>query len=252
MTHRVVLLPGSVLPAEPAYAGLLAALGSRADCCVKDLEVYASDAPPVDYGLGTEVAGVLREADARGWDRFHLVGYSGGGAASLALAERHPERLLSLGLLEPAWAGTWEWSPEHVALWEEYTALERLPDAEFMAGFRALNTAPGVALPEPPPGPPPPWMALRPKGIRALMAAFRAEDLSRAALTSFDQPVYYALGGLSNQVQFGELAERLGGVFGDFTLELFSERQHFDPPHRVEPERLAASLLSVWDRAPSG
>ena len=121
-----------------------------------------------------------------------------------------------------------------------------------MAGFRALNTAPGVALPEPPPGPPPPWMALRPKGIRALMAAFRAEDLSRAALTSFDRPVYYALGGLSNQVQFGELAERLGGVFGDFTLEVFPERQHFDPPHRVEPERLAASLLSVWDRAPSG
>lgn len=32
-------------------------------------------------------------------------GYSGGGASALALAAAHPSRLLSLGLLEPAWAG---------------------------------------------------------------------------------------------------------------------------------------------------
>ena len=252
MTHRVVLLPGSVLPAEPAYAGLVAALGSRADCAVKDLEVYASDTPPDDYGLGSEVAGVLREAGARGWDRFHLVGYSGGGSAALAFAAAHPERLQSLALLEPAWSGRWEWSPAHVALLAEYDALAQLPDDELMAGFRELNTAPGVALPEPPPGPPPPWMALRPKGIRALLDAFGREEISRDALASFDAPVYYALGGLSNQVQFGEIAARLGGVFSDFMLEVFPERHHFDPPHRVEPERLGASLLAVWDRAATG
>ena len=40
--------------------------------------------------------GILRAAEAAGFERFHLVGYSGGGAISAAFAARHPERLLSL------------------------------------------------------------------------------------------------------------------------------------------------------------
>ena len=78
--YRVVLLPGGVLPAEPAYMALLQAFGERVTAVAKDLEVYAGDRPPADYSLDTEVAGILREADAHGFDRFHLVGYSGGGA----------------------------------------------------------------------------------------------------------------------------------------------------------------------------
>ncbi len=39
---RVILLPGSVLPAELAYGSLAAALGSDADAVAKDLEVYAT------------------------------------------------------------------------------------------------------------------------------------------------------------------------------------------------------------------
>ena len=38
-------------------------------------------------------------------------------------------------------------------------------------------------------------------------------------------------------------------TFPDFTLETFPERHHFDPPHRIEPERLANSLLGLWQRA---
>ena len=45
------------------------------------------------------------------------------------------------------------------------------------------------------------------------------------------------------------MAERLGNVFADFTVETFPERHHFDPPHRSEPERIAASLLALWQRA---
>jgi hypothetical protein len=37
-------------------------------------------------------------------------------------------------------------------------------------------------------------------------------------------------------------------VFPDFTLDVFAERHHFDPPHRVEPERLAGSLRAIWAR----
>ncbi|MDP9182292.1 MAG: alpha/beta hydrolase [Actinomycetota bacterium] len=249
MPHRALLLPGSVLPAEPAYADLVDALGPEADCCVKDLEVYRSDQPPDAYDLGTEVEGVLREADARGWDRFHLVGYSGGGAAALAVAARHPDRLCSLALLEPAWAGTWDWSPEHTAFWEQLGAIEGLPAPEFMAAFRASAVRPGVPLPEPPPGPPPPWMVTRPAGISAFLHAFRTGEIPRAALAAFGQPVYFALGGLSNPDQYGEIASRLSTVFPDFTVEVFEDRHHFDPPHRVEPQRLAQSLRDLWGRA---
>jgi pimeloyl-ACP methyl ester carboxylesterase len=52
------------------------------------------------------------------WDTFDLVGYSGGRASVLAFADKHPQRLLSLTLLEPAWAGDWDWSKAHSRLWK--------------------------------------------------------------------------------------------------------------------------------------
>jgi pimeloyl-ACP methyl ester carboxylesterase len=246
---RVIMLPGSVLPAELAYGSLVAALGSDAESVAKELEVYATAEAPGDYTLDLEVAGVLREADVRGWKGFHLVGYSGGGAASLAVAARHPERLSSLALLEPAWAGRWELTPAEQAVWREYDRLEALPRDELMRGFMPLNVKPGVELPPPPSGEPPSWMAKRPAGIQAFMRTFRTYDLDRSALARFDRPVYYALGALSNPYQFGEIATRLSGVFPDFQLEVFEKRHHFDPPHRVEPERLADSLRALWRRA---
>jgi len=61
--------------------------------------------------------------------------------------------------------------------------------------------------------------------------------------------VYFAVGGRSNPDFFRLMAERLSEVFADFTLETFPDRHHFDPPHRVEPERLADSLLALWGRS---
>jgi pimeloyl-ACP methyl ester carboxylesterase len=246
---RVMLLPGIVLPAELAYGALIAALGPDVEAVAKDLEVYATPEPPEDYSLEVEIAGVLREADAHGWERFHLVGYSGGGAASLAFAAARPARLASLALLEPAWAGNWDLSPAEQALWLEFERLQELPDEQFMPTFMRLGIKPGVPLPAPPPGDPPPWMAKRPAGIRAIDRAFGRSDIDREALRRFDRPVYFALGALSNPDQYGEIAKRLSRVFQDFELELFEERHHFDPPHRIEPERLARSLETLWRRA---
>ena len=246
--HRVVLLPGAVLPAEPAYAALLRALGERVHAVAKDLEVYAGEQPPPDFTLGTEAAGILREADAHGLDSFHLVGYSAGGASALAFTALHGERLLSLALLEPAWAGN-KRTPQEDALMERFRALDALPPAQFVAEFTRLQLAPGVEPPAPPEGPPPPWMAKRPAGIRAFLEAFDAGDLDLEALEAFDRPVYFALGGRSNPDYYARMGERLATVFLDFTLEMFPERHHFDPPHRVEPERLADSLLALWHRA---
>ena len=92
-------------------------------------------------------------------------------------------------------------------------------------------------------------MAKRPDGIRAILRAFRNGANDREALRRFDRPVYLALGALSNPDHYEEIAKRLGGVFRDFELELFEERHHFDPPHRIEPERLAGSLKTLWRRA---
>jgi pimeloyl-ACP methyl ester carboxylesterase len=244
-----VLLPGSVLPAEPAYGALIEALGPDADAVAKDLEVYATAQPPDDYSLDLEVDGVLRAADAPGWERFHLVGYSGGGAAALAFTAQCPDRLFSLALLEPAWAGNWGMSAAEQALWREYERLESLAPEEFMAAFARLNLKPGVSPPPPPAGDPPPWMAKRPAGISAFMRTFKTYDLDREGLRRFGRPVYYALGALSNPDQFGAISKRLSGVFPDFTVEVFDERHHFDPPHRIEPERLADSLRAFWQRA---
>jgi pimeloyl-ACP methyl ester carboxylesterase len=238
----VILLPGGILPADLAYGALVDALGDEVDAVAKDLELYSGAEPPVDYRLDDEVAGVVREVDVRGWDSFHLVGYSAGGAAALAAAARHPERLLSLGLLEPAWAGDWEMGEAERALWRELEKLEGLPPEEYIHAFVRLELRPGVE-------PPPPWMANRPAGIRACTRAFKASGLDRESLSRFDRPVYYALGGLSNPDIYGELAERLSRAFNDFTLDVFEERHHFDPPHRIEPKRLARSLHRLWERA---
>jgi pimeloyl-ACP methyl ester carboxylesterase len=245
---NVLLLPGVVLPAQLAYGSLLAALGDNVQAVAKDLELYAEAVPPQGYELDIEMDGILREADDAGFDRFHLAGYSGGGAAALMFAARHGHRLLSLALLEPAWAGN-DRSPPEEALQEQFRALDGLPADEQMGEFTRLQLAPGV---EPPPraeGPPPPWLAKRPAGIRALLRAFDAGTLDLDALRRFTQPVYFALGGLSNPNYFAQMAERLSDVFPDFTVETFPKRHHFDPPHRSEPEHTAASLLALWQRA---
>lgn len=59
------LLPGGVLPAALAYAALLEVLGERVHPVVKDLEVYAGDRLPPDFGLDVEVDGIPREAMLR-------------------------------------------------------------------------------------------------------------------------------------------------------------------------------------------
>jgi hypothetical protein len=118
-----------------------------------------------------------------------------------------------------------------------------------MPTFMRLGLKPGVPLPGAPPGDPPPWMAKRPAGIRAIQGAFKRGDIDGEALRRFDRPVYFALGALSNPDQYEEIAKHLSGVFADFELEVFEERHHFDPPHRIEPERLANSLKMLWGRA---
>ena len=247
--YPVIFLPGSVVPAEPAYAALLQVLGERVNAVAKDLEVYAGDQPPPDLQPRTQRS---RGSCARPTLTASTASISSATRAAAPRRSRsqppHGERLLSLALLEPAWAGN-ERTPGEEALWQRFRALAPLPPDEFMAGFVRLQLAPGVEPPPPPEGPPPPWMAKRPAGLRAFIDAFDNGDLDLEALRAFDRPVYFALGGRSNPDYYGRMAERLAAIFPDFTIETFPERHHFDPPHRIEPERLANSLLALWQRA---
>jgi pimeloyl-ACP methyl ester carboxylesterase len=249
MVTQAIFLPGAVMPATLAYGALLEALGDDVHAVAKELELYADSAPPAGYTLQHEIDGLLRTADAAGFDRFHLVGYSGGGASSLAFAAEHPERLLSLALIEPAWMGNDELSPDERAVSDMFDRIAALPPDQMLPAFVANQLAAGVEPPQPPPGPEPAWMASRPAGLRTLIETFRSSDLDLDRLRAFKKPVLFALGGRSNPDYYGRMAERAGTIFPDLTVEVFAERHHFDPPHRAEPERTAIVLRTHWERA---
>src|SRR5258708_8364937 len=108
------------MPAELAYGALLEALGDDVDAVAKELEIYQGPSPPPGYTLEHEIDGIVRTARTVGFDRFHLVGYSGGGASSLAFAATQHERLQSLALIAPAWLGHHRLSPQEHALRREF------------------------------------------------------------------------------------------------------------------------------------
>ena len=246
----LILLPGGVLPAGPAYGGLIEHLGDDVDARAKDLEVYAADTPPPGYDLHIEVTALLRFADEAGFESFHLLGYSAGGAIALYAAAESPGRLRSLALMEPAWAGTIDRSPQESAVYERLGEVMQLSDeTELMRQFIRIQLAPGIPAPERPAAPPPPWMARRPAGLRALIRAFDAASLDPSALRAFDRPVSFMHGGHSNPDLYARMGVRLEAVFPDYSMELYAERHHFDPPHRTEPARVAESLRALWQRA---
>lgn len=244
----VIFLPGGVMPAGLAYGPLLSVIGDQIQPIPKELEVYAGDAPPPGYGLEMEVEGIRRVADAAGMKRFHLVGYSAGGASSLAFTAKYPERLTSLALIEPAWIG--RPTSEDAEDWAELERAMTLAPEKQMQAFMRWHMRPGFEPPAMrlPPGPPPPWMAKRPAGLTAIFQAFNTYDLDQDRFRQFNQPVYYALGSLSARF-FEQGAKRLGGLFPDFQVEEYEDRSHFDPPHRAEPERFARALSELWARS---
>ncbi|HEX6888416.1 MAG TPA: alpha/beta fold hydrolase [Candidatus Nanopelagicales bacterium] len=248
----VVLLPGAGLPAGSAYRDLLAALGEGISPVLVDLELFADEVPPPGYCLDLEVAAVAAAADAAGFDGFHLVGFSAGGAVALAFAAHAPARVRSLALIEPAWAGNEGLAAEEQALWAAFSRAMALPVEDRMAEFRRLHMPPGV--PPPPAGPAPAaaWAARRPRGLPTLIAAFARQRLDLDALRSLAGPTLVVVGSRSNPDYFAREAGRLVDVLPDWEVELFAERHHFDPPHQAEAERVARSLHRLWARGPHG
>jgi pimeloyl-ACP methyl ester carboxylesterase len=248
--HPIVFLPGVIMPAEAQYRRLLKVLDVPAPILLKDLEVYAGERPAPDYDLQAEMDDLGRAADEVGFDRFHLVGYSGGGAVALAFAGAHPERVMSLALGEPAVIPTREWMQAEAAAMHRLELAMTLPPEEQMREFVRIQVKPGVQ-PPPPPADPPPWMAKRPAGMIAMSRAFLNTTVSMDELRRFQGSVYLAIGSLSDTLEERK-AEVLAKLFPDFRCEVYEGRHHFDPPQRTEPERLAKALKALWERAEEG
>jgi pimeloyl-ACP methyl ester carboxylesterase len=243
----VVFLPGGVTPVLPSYAPLVDELGVQIDPLLKELEVYAADAPPPSYSMQTEVDGVLRAVDEAGLETVHLVGYSGGGAVALALIAQHPERVRSLAVFEPANVpGAWD--ADERARWAEFrAALAGLGPERMLAEFMRLQVQPGAELPVPR-EPPPPWMAGRPAGLTAMMRAFEADWTERDALRRCTMPVYLAYGLLTADFMVHRV-QLLAGLLRDVWIEAYEGVHHFGPPQRTQPARYARALRHLWLRA---
>jgi pimeloyl-ACP methyl ester carboxylesterase len=244
----VIFLPGIIMPAADRYAALINELGGHTKTITKDLEVYRLSRPPAGYSIETEIAGIASTADVRRLDRFHLYGHSAGGAIAIAFAAAHPDRLLSLAIDEPAM----DFTPEDHAdpSWAELDGIAELPVPARMAAFLRHQLKPGVEPAPPPPGPPPEWMAKRPAGILAFIAAGKQHVIPEQRLREFERPVYYSRGTLS-ATYWERSARRLERLFPDVTSEIYAGLHHLHTSHIAEPARVAAALQSLWARAES-
>lgn len=243
---QVVCLPGSVAPAAQRYRPLIEAVGEAAAFHFKDLEVYSEDTPPQDYSIEMELSGVDSFADSLGLERFHMVGYSGGGFCALAYAGTRPHRLLSLALFEPA-----RIPGELTAAEREFMdGLERklagLRGPEFMATFVREQVKPGAKLQPPPP--PNLEMRKRPAGIAAMVKAFDAYEFDRELLRACAFPIYYAYGDLSHDEQAVK-AGVLARLCQDVHVQRFAGVHHFVPPEEIYRPAHVASIRRLWRTA---
>jgi pimeloyl-ACP methyl ester carboxylesterase len=241
--RNVILLPGIIAPAAIRYAPLVASL-TDVDPVTKDLEVYATDTPPPGYSISMEVAGVDRVADAASFDRFHLYGHSGGGAVALAYVAANPGRVISLTVDEPAY----DFTEASRADMQEFGPLAALPVPERMRAFMRLQVSTKVSLPVPSDGPPPPWMARRPAGIDAFIAALERHERLDERYPSFRAPVLFTWGSLTHP-RWDQMRSRLATVFTDFTAQRFDGLHHLNTSHQAEPDRVAGLLRDLWARA---
>lgn len=241
----MIFLPGILMPAALRYGRLLEALGDDVDAVTKDLEVYrGSSVPPSGYSLDMELDGIARVADERRFDRFHLYGHSGGGACALAFTVVHPERVITLALDEPAI----DFSPEDLQeIRKVFLPMLELPPDELGRAFVRTMLREGATPPPAPQGPVPPRMADRPAGVAAFVRALSEADIPVDRLRTFDRPVYYSYGSLSNET-WERKAKRLADVFPNITVELYEGLSHMNTSHVAEPERVAAALRRLWGR----
>jgi hypothetical protein len=150
--------------------------------------------------------------------------------------------VISLALDEPAT----DFSEEDLASLEaDLQRIAALPEAERTPAFLRIQLAAGVDLPAPPPGPPPPWMTLRPAGIDAFAKALPRYRIGDDVLRTYRGPVYYSHGSLSHP-RWQTMRDRLALRFTDFRSDFYQGLHHLNTSHQQEPARVAAALRQLW------
>ncbi|MCA0029982.1 alpha/beta fold hydrolase [Mesorhizobium sp. B263B2A] len=92
------------------------------------------------FSIAMFAGDVLAAADAAGLDRFVAGGISMGAAIALQLASRHPDRVVGLVLVRPAWA--FDAAPRNMRPYVEVAELiNRLPLTEARDAFATSATA---------------------------------------------------------------------------------------------------------------
>jgi pimeloyl-ACP methyl ester carboxylesterase len=235
----------SPAPPQPREASAAVAdeLAGRAVITQLCLAVW-SIAPGEPYDLVVEVEAVNAATQARGLSRYHLLGFSAGATVALGAALALGDAVQSLTLLEAAFIGDDDdWHPAETAYRARNAAVNALPAPQRGPAFRQMLMRPGEPLP---PLGPPPRESPRTDMLEDMLflVGFTSSDL--AAITV---PVLAISGGRSHP-RFQLQDERLVEVISHARAEVFSERSHLSPPHKVEPARVAEMLIDFWTHAP--
>jgi pimeloyl-ACP methyl ester carboxylesterase len=240
LTNWSVICIGAVAPVAWTYARLQRLLHEEARLVLKDLEGYVEPLA-VDYGLHSEVEAITRAADAAGFHRFHLVGYSAGGGVALAFALAYPERVSSLTLIEPAWIGNHAWDAVEVAYLSTVDGAMQLPVSQ---RGHALLMAMSPSGTDPSTIPTPAWLLERSARFEPIWRSFREATLDIEHLESFPAPVYLPVGGKSHP-RFTLAARWLASLFPRSWVEIYQDQTHLEVPPIRETERFTCALRTL-------
>jgi pimeloyl-ACP methyl ester carboxylesterase len=185
------------MPSRFRFGPLVAALGSPPELEVKELDVYASDRVPDDYSLASEIDALDRLAAERGYDRFHLYGYSIGGSIALAYVAAYPDKVVSLAVDEPA--TDFSDADRELLTAQGVNGLAEMPPEQRMHVYVRSLVRPVVEVGPSPAIPATPEMALRPAGLAAVSREVERYHVDEERLRAFDRPVYMSYGGLSSE-----------------------------------------------------
>lgn len=238
----VLLLPGMSAGA-PMWAENLP------DLLASGRTVIAVDALG-DAGMSVQSAPITSLSDQARWldevleeagiPRVHVVGHSFGGATAANHAVRHPARLASLALLEPAF--TLRWPPPSTFAW---AALSTLPVPSSWRDH-ALAALGGVSVAE----------VRTPSPIGTLIAVAAASftsalptprPLTDEQLAALRMPTYIAIAADRSLAGGARAAARARDTMPDAEVEVWPETTH-SLPMQVR-DQLGARLRGFWDRA---
>lgn len=210
---------------------------------VKDRTVYAFDAVG-DAGLSIqdvpfestadEAAWVAETVQGLGLDQVHLVGHSFGGRIAAEVAVRHPERVATLSLLEPA--QTFAWFPAEFILWSIPAQIPLLPQSWRDAALARIGGVEEI-------DPNDPMTALIDAGTKHYSPQrVLPQPLSDEEIAALTMPVYVAIGGASTAHSDVAKAVERARTVPRASVQVYESGTHSLPME--QPDQIGAELLA--------